>query len=1035
MADTNANPSPQEGQQEARAATPSVTAVVVAHDPGDWFDETLDSIVTQDYPRLDLVVVDGVGDPQLAARVRSVAPAATLIDASDTVGFAAAANTVLETDISSAFLLVCQDDVALAPDTVRTLVTESLRSNAGVAGPKLVPWENPDVLQHVGLRVDQFAVAGDLVDPGERDQEQYDYVTDVFAVPSACVLVRTRLFASIGGFDPGITRRGEDVDLCWRAQLAGARVLVVPDARVRHREDLIGRTGVDDIRRTRARHQLRTVLVTGSGVRLLGTVPLLALLSLAEMFIALMTGRFSQVRDVASAWTWNLSRLDEIRRRRRGLRPHIVTPFADIRAAQEAGSVRINAFVRGQIGRGERTFGRGLVTAMRTGTARFSMIAWSLVVVFVVFGSRSMITNGVPAVGDFAAFPDTAGELTSTWWSGWRSRDLGSVGSTPSGFGFLGVAAWLLGGSVGLVRTLWVLGPVFVGLAGAWRVLAVTGSRRAQTATLVAYAALPLPWAAIASASWTALGVYAVSPWVLRALLEAQASAPFRTVSGPVRSLASAAVAAGLAVGLAGIFDPIVATVTVVIAAGVVAGALVAVNPTGLVRLIVASIGAAAVAGLVALPFSLDLVNAGLPWHPLADGRTGAATNEPLTDLLRFALGPNDPGTFVWAFVVPMSVPLLIGRAWRFDLTVRLWFVALTGWTTALVAVHGLVPFGVPEPAVLVGPSAIAVAALCGVCVSSIEHDLRAAGFGWRQALLPVAVVAGAVAVLPALGQLEDGRWGLARTGYEAVVPFADPGDDGSYRVLWIGHPDHLPAQGHAFVADMAWAATLDGLPDITERSLPADRGEAGQIDVVLDAIVAGDTARAGRLLGGLGIRYVVTVERLAPAPFSSETDARPVPAALVETLDTQLDLRRLSGVNSALRVYENTEWVSVRAAAAGGFDDGRDDLFDLQVSPLAGTIGVLVGDGDVVTGPIPDSTEIFVAQTADPGWRFDVDGNETAERRSLGWATAYVPSSGGEGSLIYSTPRWRQLVTVVQLLTLLAALGLQLRRFTGGRL
>ncbi|MEM9467131.1 MAG: glycosyltransferase family 2 protein [Actinomycetota bacterium] len=1034
MVESTVNPTPLEGQTEPRAATPSVTAVVVAHDPGDWFDETLDSIVTQDYPRLDLVVVDGTAAPELADRVRAVAPAATIIDASDTVGFAAAANTVLETDISSAFLLVCQDDVALAPDAVRTLVTEALRSNAGIAGPKLVPWEQPDVLQHVGLRVDQFGAADDLVEPGERDQEQYDYVTDVFAVPSACVLVRTGLFASIGGFDPGMTRRVEDVDLCWRAQLAGARVLVVPDAKVRHREDLPARTGVDDVRRTRARHQLRAVLVTGGRLRLLGTIPLMALLSLAEMAIAAVTGRFGQVRDVASAWTWNLARIDEIRRRRRALRPHIVTSFADIRAAQVSGSVRINAFVRGQIGRGNRTFGRGLVTAMRTGTTRFSVITWCLVVVFVLFGSRSLIGSGVPAVGDFAAFPDSAGELASSWWSSWRSRDLGSVGSTPSGFGFLGVVAWLLGGSVGFVRTLWVLGPVFVGLAGAWRLLTVTGSRRAQIATLVAYAALPLPWAAIASGSWTTLGVYAVSPWVLRALLEAQASAPFRTVAGPVRPLAASAVAAGIAVGLAGVFDPVVAVVTVVIAAGVVAGALVAVNPTGLVRLIVASAGAAVVAGVIALPFSIELLTNGLPWHPIADGRTGAATTEPLSDLLRFSLGPDDPGTFVWAFAVPMVVPLLIGRAWRLDLTVRLWFVALTGWGAALVAVHGLVPFGVPEPAVLVGPAAIAVAGLCGVCVSSIEHDLRAAGFGWRQALLPVAAVAGVIALLPALGQLEDGRWGLARNGYDGVLPVAEPAQDGSYRILWIGHPDNLPAQGHAFVADMAWAATLDGLPDITERSLPADLGASERIDDVLDAIVVGDTARAGRLLGGLGIRYIVTVERLAPAPFSDPDDARPVPGALVETLDTQLDLRRLSGVNSALRVYENTEWVSVRAAAATGFDVGRDDLFDLQVSPLAGTIGVLVGDGDEVGGPVPNSTEILLAQTPDDGWELEIDGTVAAERRSLGWATAFVPTTGGEATLRYSTPLWRQLIVVVQLLAVLAAAGLQLRRLTGGR-
>ena len=201
MVESNLNPVPPEAQRP-RAATPSA-AVVVSRGGST----TLDSIVTQDCETQSRR--RRWHAPDLNERVRAVARRTR---------FAAAANTVLETDIESAFLLVCHDDVALAPDAVRILVTEALRSNAGVAGPKLVPWDEPGRLQHVGLRVDQFAVADDLIDPGERDQEQYDAVTDVFAVPSACVLVRAGLFASIGGFDPGITRRARIV---LRAQLAG----------------------------------------------------------------------------------------------------------------------------------------------------------------------------------------------------------------------------------------------------------------------------------------------------------------------------------------------------------------------------------------------------------------------------------------------------------------------------------------------------------------------------------------------------------------------------------------------------------------------------------------------------------------------------------------------------------------------------------------------------------------------------------------------------------------------------------------------
>ena len=142
--------------------------------------------------------------------------------------------------------MICHDDVALEPDAIRVMVVESLRSNAGIVGPKLVDWAEPDRLQHVGLVVDRFGVTAEIVEPGERDQEQHDAIGDVFAVPSACLLIRSDLFELLQGYDDAMTFRGEDVDLCWRAQLVGARVLVVPDAVVRHQERLIERRGIDD---------------------------------------------------------------------------------------------------------------------------------------------------------------------------------------------------------------------------------------------------------------------------------------------------------------------------------------------------------------------------------------------------------------------------------------------------------------------------------------------------------------------------------------------------------------------------------------------------------------------------------------------------------------------------------------------------------------------------------------------------------------------------------------------------------------------
>ena len=306
--------------------------------------------------------------------------------------------------------------------------------NAGVVGPKLVDWDRPESLQHVGYHVDRFAVVDDVITAGELDQEQHDAVADVFAVPSACLMIRGDLFEMLGGFDEEMAFRGEDVDLCWRAQLAGARIVVVPDAVVRHRERLIERTGVDDVRRSKSRHALRAMLVNHGRISLALTVPMAALMALSEIVIAGATGRVGHVRDVASAWTWNFVRLPSVWQRRRRNAEVRTVRQADVTALQHFGSLRASAFVQGQIGRdgpggllGDAR--RGIATSLRTGTTRTALIAWGLVVLYVLFGSRTLITEGVPAVGDFAPFPDSAGNMISSWWGGWSERGTGAPSS------------------------------------------------------------------------------------------------------------------------------------------------------------------------------------------------------------------------------------------------------------------------------------------------------------------------------------------------------------------------------------------------------------------------------------------------------------------------------------------------------------------------------------------------------------------------------------------------------------------------------
>ncbi len=989
---------------------PTVLAVVVAHEPGDWFTETLESLSLQDYSALSTVVVDAAGSG-IGARVSEVLPDAAVVDGTGATGFSQAANTVLDAGIEADFLLVCHDDVALAPDAVSVLVAEAERSNAGIVGPKIVEWDRPEIIQHAGYDVDRFGVPAERVGADELDQEQQDGVSDVFALPSAVLLIRHELFVRLGGFDGGMTFRGEDVDLCWRAQMAGARVMFVGGAVARHREGLVSRTGVDDTRLTETRHALRAMLVNHGRISLTVFLPVALIMAVFEVLLAIFTARLGRVRDLVSAWVWNISRLDVVSQRRKANAVVRRVRQADVTALQYFGSVRLLSFLRRQSGAEPSGLlsaaGRGVFGGLRTGTNRLAWIAWIVVLAVVLFGSRRLLSSGVPTVGDFAAFPENASDMIKSWWGGWSERNAGAPSSNLGILPYLGVLGLVLG-SMALVRTLAVVALIVVGLVGSYRLLSATGSRRAQASTLFAYLLVPLAPASVASGSLAGLVGYAAAPWMLRELLRASRAAPFRQEPQGFRSRAAVYASLGAAAGAAALIVPAAAGLVGLLAAGLVAGSLLAGRPEGVPRLVVATALAVPTAAFLAFPTVVDLLASGPGWGFLADGRDGSAGAVSFVEILSFAIGASDPGWIVWLFALPMAVPLLLGRGWRLEQSVRLWMVAIVAWAVALAAQRGVLPFGLPDLHLLLAPAAVAVAGLCGMAVLSIEHDLRFSHFGWRQALVPVTVAASLLLAVGSIGSLEDGRWRLVASDHHSALRFEPPVLEGAYRVLWIGAPEFLATEGHSLAPGVAWAATVGDSVTLVDRAVPFDRGRADLFSVAIEEIEQGRTARGGRLLAGLGVRYVVLLHRLAPAPFVSSEDARPVPPDLVAAMRDQLDLELVEGTNSAVDMFVNTAWVPMRALYPPGFDEGIEDFTDLEARPLAAGSPMFSGDGPPWTARIPDNAEILISHTPRPGWELTVDGEAVPRREALSWARAYQPSSAGEVQLSYSAPWWR---------------------------
>lgn len=1013
---------------------PPVVVVMVAHDPGWWFEETLASIAAQDYQQISVLVIDaGSADPAaLRNRVAAVMPEAHLRRLESNPGFGVAANESLLAVQGAAFHLLCHDDVRLEPDVVSILVEEAFRSNAGVIGPKVVEWADPGRLLSVGMSCDHFGQPSPFVERGDLDQEQFDSVRDVLYLQGSVTLVRSDLFEALGGFDPELTFHGEDLDLGWRAHVAGARVVVAPDARVGHLEALGERRPVDDRRRLQTRHRLRTRLVSTTFATRLRTTPVAAFYALLEILQALVFGRFRHARDISSAWLWNLSHAGSTRRTRARLAEVRRVDDSEVRAFQRRGNVRLSAFMRAQFGRSEGEASNwDFVSNLRATRGTLTFTAWILIVAYLLVASRELLLSTIPAVGSMPELLPVS-DMFSRWISGYQTVGLGSTAPAPTGFGLFALLGTLLVGSVGLLRHLLILGMFPLGVLAMWRLTRPVSSRRARVIATIAYLIIPLAGGSLARGDWSGLVTFAAMPLVASMLFSASGLAPFGPRDGQAgpgvthRPLTHRIAAIGLVTSLAATIAPAFIGVVAAVSIILVLGGFLAGQVRSSMRLLAAGLGGAVLAFALQLPWGLSFIE---DWRTVV-GTASPGESPTLSSVTRFAVGPVGTSALCWALLGAALLPLLIGRGWRLGWAVRCWALILGGFLGAWALGQGWISGGLPPVSLVLAPAAVGVALSVGLGVAAFEVDLPDYHFGWRQLASILAAVAFVIAGLPALGSALSGRWGMPRGDFGVSLSFLDEQDGSdSFRVLWLGDAGALPLSGWNLDApgidelgtgrSLTFATSSSGMPTIAEHwSSPVDPG-LRSLASSLGVAGAGGTARLGALVAPMAVRYIIVPLALAPDPYASATRYDPV--GLLAMLDGQLDLDSVT-VNPGLRVYRNAAWGPQRASIPGSAElpTGGDALADRFLPQITGAPSVLDDpDGFAAwTGTIErDSSTIYVAQSGGDGWSLTQDGAPLDRAEVLGWASAYTGADPGDISLRFDTPPSRWLMLFGQVL------------------
>jgi len=279
-----------------------VAVVVLNYNGRPFLDHCLASLKNLTIP-VDVAVADNGSTDGSLRYLREHFPGVRLMDLKKNWGFAEGYNRALA-EIHHPWVVLLNNDAALEPDWLeRLLAVAARRPQAAILGGKLL-FDRIDasrrLVQSAGARFTDSGAAFEI-GWGQMDQGQYDQPGVVGAIPGAAMLVKRSVFAALGGFDPDYFAYLEDVDLCWRAWLAGHEVHYAPEAVAWHR---YGASGGGRAATFRIRLMQRNRLATMFKHLELTSLPGALLVSMAYDFYRMSEfiahGRFAGMGALAS---------------------------------------------------------------------------------------------------------------------------------------------------------------------------------------------------------------------------------------------------------------------------------------------------------------------------------------------------------------------------------------------------------------------------------------------------------------------------------------------------------------------------------------------------------------------------------------------------------------------------------------------------------------------------------------------------------------------------------------------------------------
>ena len=219
---------------------PLVAIVILNYNGSNYLQKFLPFVLASAYPNKKIVVADNASTDDSVAMVKQHFAGVEVITLDKNYGFAEGYNRALA-QVQADYFVLLNSDVEVTPNWISPVIT-LMEADKTIAAcqPKILSYTNRELFEYAGAAggwLDAYGFAfsrGRIFDVLEKDAGQYNDTANIFWASGAAMFVRTEVYNRLGGLDGYFFAHMEEIDLCWRMQLAGYTIKCCPASVVYH---------------------------------------------------------------------------------------------------------------------------------------------------------------------------------------------------------------------------------------------------------------------------------------------------------------------------------------------------------------------------------------------------------------------------------------------------------------------------------------------------------------------------------------------------------------------------------------------------------------------------------------------------------------------------------------------------------------------------------------------------------------------------------------------------------------------------------